>query len=71
MHDLHRQYPLWPSTFSTCDCGKNLGRGGGRCADCIEEELAKLIGKPLAWEIHSTIKELTRLKSEAILGEQL
>ena len=40
------------------------------CADCIEDELAELIGKPLAWEIHSSIKELTRLKSEAISGEQ-
>lgn len=63
---ISRNYPTWPSTFSTCECGSGWGRGGGACADCLEKQLAKLIGKPLAWEIHQTIKQFANLKGEAI-----
>lgn len=48
--NLQRQFPLWPSTFSTCDCGRGDGRGGGKCVACIEEELAKEVGPELAAE---------------------
>ena len=48
--NLQRQFPLWPSTFSTCDCGRGDGRGGGKCAVCIGEELAKEVGPELASE---------------------
>ena len=41
---LMRNYPLWPSTFSTCDCRRGMGRGGGKCALCLEEELAQTVG---------------------------
>lgn len=44
---LMRNYPLWPSTFSTCDCKRGMGRGGGKCALCLEEELAQKVG-PIA-----------------------
>jgi len=44
---LMRNYPLWPSTFSTCDCKRAMGRGGGKCALCLEEELASKVG-PIA-----------------------
>lgn len=66
---MWRNYPSWPSTFSTCECRVNMGRGGGKCADCLETELAELIGKPLAWEIHQTIKTFTMLKNAALHGE--
>lgn len=48
--NLQRQFPLWPGTFSTCDCGRGDGRGGGKCAVCIGEELAKEVGPELAAE---------------------
>lgn len=64
--DLIRQYPTWPSTFSTCECKRNMARGTGLCAQCLEEKLAGVIGKPLAWELHQTIAELAKLKREAL-----
>lgn len=69
IRELERQYPLWPSTFSTCECKRHMGRGGGKCAECLEEELAELIGKPLAWELHHSFKQYQRLKSEVLYGE--
>lgn len=48
--NLQRQFPLWPSTFSTCDCGRGLGRGDGKCSECIAEELSKEVGPELAAE---------------------
>lgn len=48
--NLQRQFPLWPGTFSTCRCGRGEGRGGGKCAVCIAEELAKEVGPELAAE---------------------
>lgn len=63
---LAQNYPAWPSTFSTCECQNKLGRGGGKCADCIEADLASFIGKPLAWEIHRVIHEFAAFRDEAI-----
>ena len=48
--DLMRNFPLWPSTFSTCVCGREPGRGGGKCAKCLEEELSEKVGPVLANE---------------------
>lgn len=67
---LERNHPLHPSTFSTCECKERLGRGGGKCAECLEAELAELIGKPLAWEIHQTIKTYSMLKYAALYGKE-
>ena len=64
--ELHRQYPLWPSTFSNCKCQRQIARGGGRCALCYEEDLAKLIGEDAAKDIHTTIKYLQALKIAAL-----
>lgn len=66
MSDLHRQYPLWPSTFSTCECKRRPARGGGKCCECIEESMADLIGKELAKEIHTDIANLHALKVVAL-----
>lgn len=66
LSDLRRQYPVWPSTFGTCECKRRAGRGGGACSECIEERLAELIGKPLAWEIHRTIAQLQMLELAAL-----
>lgn len=56
---LMRNYPLWPSTFSTCDCKRAMGRGGGKCALCIEEELAEHVGPALAAESVSALQSVT------------
>lgn len=45
---LMRQFPLWPSTFSDCECGRSQARGGGKCAICLEEELAEQVGPEAA-----------------------
>lgn len=66
INSISRNYPAWPSTFSTCECGQHWGRGGGKCAECLEDELAAIIGKPLAWEIHQTIKQYAELRNEAM-----
>jgi hypothetical protein len=69
IRELERQYPVWPSTFSTCSCERQMARGGGRCSICIEEKLAELIGKPLAWELNNTLKDYIARKCEAIRGK--
>ena len=68
IRELERQYPIWPSTFSTCSCERSAARGGGRCALCVEDELSDLIGRPLTWELHQQLKDYVRVKAEAIRG---
>ena len=62
-YSLVRNYARWPSTFSTCPTEgcERLGRGGGLCADCIEKELAGLIGENLAKQMHDSIKRTHEL----------
>jgi len=55
---LMRQYPLWPSTFSTCDCGRADARGAGKCALCIKEELAALVGMPVVEKADNALKDV-------------
>ena len=57
-YGLQRQFPLWPSTFSTCGCGRADARGSGKCAICIEEDLAKMVGKDLAAEAVAAMKSV-------------
>lgn len=70
VRDLERQYPLWPSTFSTCACKRGMARGGGRCATCIEEELSQIVGRSLAWELHQQLKDYMRVKAEVLHGKE-
>ena len=67
---LEYQHPLGVSTFGNCiKCKSHPARGGGVCSTCIEDELAELIGRPLAWEVHQALKTYNLLKHEAIYGE--
>lgn len=66
IHDLVRQYPTWPSTFSTCECRRQMARGAGKCAECIEEDLGKIIDPEFASDIHTAIRHLAALKREAL-----
>lgn len=66
---LEYQHPLGVSTFGNCmKCKVHGARGGGVCATCVETELAEIIGKPLAWEVHQALKAYNQLKHEAIYG---
>ena len=64
---LMRQYPLWPSTFSTCDCGRADARGGGKCALCIKEELAALVGMPVVDKADNALKDVAEAWGEILL----
>lgn len=59
--NLQRQCPLWPSTMSTCDCGRGWARGGGKCANCYEEELAAIVGPELAAQARQSLDEVSRI----------
>ena len=63
---LMRQYPLWPSTFSTCDCGRGLARGAGKCALCIREELAAIVGMPMADRAENALIDVTNAWHEIL-----
>ncbi len=64
---LMRQYPLWPSTFSTCECRRADARGGGKCALCIKEELAALVGMPVVDKADNALKDVAEAWSEILL----
>ncbi len=54
---IMRNYPFWPSTFGACRnaCGRGSARGSGLCANCYEDELAKIVGNPLAHKFHLSV----------------
>lgn len=53
---IKRNHPSWPSTFGYCCNGcKTMARGSGKCANCFEKELAKVVGEDLAHKFHSTV----------------
>ena len=66
---LEYQHPLGVSTFGNCiKCKSHASRGGGICSKCVEEDLAALIGRSLAWELHQAFIDYNRLKHEALYG---
>jgi hypothetical protein len=70
-HDIMRNHPLWPSTFSTCQCGRMMARGAGPCAKCLEERLAEIAGPILARDAVNALEnvqdvwEKIRVKTKA------
>lgn len=54
---LLRQYPLWPSTFSMCKCGREHARGNGTCSLCIKEEMSELVGSELTARAYAALRE--------------
>lgn len=71
IRSLEYQHPLGVSTFGNCiKCKSHPARGGGVCSTCVEDELAELIGKPLAWEVHQALKTYNLLKVAAIYGDE-
>ncbi len=65
---LRYNYPSSVSTFGPCctDCCNNSARGSGKCANCAEGELAKIVGDRIAMKIHNAIKLQSEWIGEAI-----
>lgn len=58
IYQLRRDYHPYPATRSACSkCDGGSARGGGHCADCIEEELAELVGDDLASDLRRAIED--------------
>ena len=64
---LMRQYPLWPSTFSICECGRADARGSGKCALCIKEELAGIAGIFIVDRAEKAMKQVAEAWNEILL----
>ncbi len=61
--DLQNQYPLYPTGFVTCStegCNRQA-RINNKCGHCLEADMAKLIGAPLAHDLHMSIQESREL----------
>lgn len=55
LHELRRNYGHFVCTMGSCstDGCDNPARGGGTCPNCIEDEMAELIGdRYIAGSIH-------------------
>lgn len=57
-YDLMQNHPLWPSTMTTCKCGRAFGRGAGKCHLCLREELAEHAGPILAERADRALAEV-------------
>lgn len=54
---LVESYPIYPTTFSSCSiCHIKPAKGGMKCPDCLEDDLAAVVGYRLAKEFHNQIK---------------
>ncbi len=54
---LLQNYPVYLTTFSTCSCCKsNPAKGGMECPECLENELASIVGYQSAKALHDEIK---------------
>jgi hypothetical protein len=54
---LIESYPAYPTTFSTCSCCQSKqAKGGMQCPDCLEDDLAAIVGYRIAKEFHDQIK---------------
>lgn len=65
-NNILRQYPIWPSTFSTCCCGRDKARGGGECNICLTEKLGAIIGRDKAEEFNFKAKEFSSFHASIV-----
>lgn len=61
-HDIWRNLPNRPTTFSRCECDRGNGRGGGPCIKCAEDALAKLVGEVEAAAYVATVRRVRDLE---------
>lgn len=51
INDIRRQFPIWPTTVSTCQTdGCSVLAKGGYCASCLAIDLAKVTGSNDVWD---------------------
>lgn len=64
MYDIQYQFPLWPSTYSTCqrDGCERAARGGRVCLECLQEKLAELTSVDDAAEFVKACEHLSKVK---------
>lgn len=60
--EMRYQHHCWPTTVSPCDCGRGYGRGGV-CALCLEDELAAVVGRDLAYRARAAFEEVVNVWS--------
>lgn len=68
IYDIQYQFPLWPSTYSTCQrdgCEKSA-RGGRVCLDCLEADLAALTNTHDAREFVEACEHMSKIKHRLI-----
>lgn len=68
IYDIQYQFPLWPSTYSTCerdDC-ERAARGGLVCLECLQEDLAALTNETDAADFVKACEELNKIKYRLI-----
>jgi hypothetical protein len=68
--DLWKQHPAadLQSTWGKC-CRKDCvldARGSGVCSDCLESDLAKLVGEEMAASYHMKIVELRQMEQAMV-----
>lgn len=67
LYNIRYNYPNIVTTFGGCcvDGCKNTARGSGKCPDCSERDMAKIIGDRIAMKIHNAIKLQSHWINEA------
>ncbi len=58
LYSMRYNYQNIVTTYGICciDGCKKIARGSGKCPDCIENEMAQLVGDEIAMKIHDAIK---------------
>ena len=64
-HAMWHNMPRWPTTMGPCKNGCNKqARGGGRCMDCLEKDLAAYVGADLALKYRLAIRGVRQLEDD-------
>ena len=68
IYDIQYRFPLWPSTYSTCqrDGCERAARGGRVCLECLQEDLAKITSVDDAEEFVKACEHLSKVKHRLI-----
>jgi hypothetical protein len=64
-----RNFPDGETTFSPCECGRDMGRGSGPCLLCARERLSKAVGDANQAEAYvSAVMSIRMLEQKMIDG---
>lgn len=72
---MWRNYPQHASTFSNCECGRGIRRGGELCVTCLIEKLTKTgqVSVLVAQNYLNLICEIRAIEraTAAVIGEDV